>query len=49
MPTSVGMIKTKGLHAIVEAAGNLVKTAHITLVGYEKSTNGSVTVILLAR
>jgi len=43
---SLGMIETKGLVAMVEAADAMVKAANVTLVGYEKIGAGLVTAIV---
>ena len=33
---ALGMVETKGLVAMIEAADAMVKAANVTLVGYEK-------------
>lgn len=33
---ALGMVETKGLTAAIEAADTMVKSANVTLVGYEK-------------
>lgn len=33
---ALGMVETKGLVAAIEAADTMVKSANVTLVGYEK-------------
>jgi microcompartment protein CcmL/EutN len=43
---ALGMIETKGLVAMIEAADAAVKAARVTLVGYEKIGAAFVTVIL---
>ena len=43
---SLGMIETKGLVALIEAADAMVKAAKVTLVGYEKIGGGYVTAIV---
>ncbi len=43
---ALGMIETKGLVAMIEAADAAVKAAKVTLVGYEKIGSGLVTVIV---
>jgi ethanolamine utilization protein EutM len=43
---ALGMIETKGLVAMVEAADAMVKAANVTLVGYEKIGAGLVTAIV---
>lgn len=46
MSIAVGMIETLGFPAVVEVADAMVKSASVTLVGYEKIGNGRVTVII---
>ena len=36
MQEALGMVETKGLVAMIEAADAMVKAANVTLVGYEK-------------
>jgi ethanolamine utilization protein EutM len=43
---ALGMIETKGLVAMIEAADAMVKAANVTLVGWEKIGNGYVTVLV---
>lgn len=43
---AVGMIETRGFVGAVEAADVMVKTAKVTLVGYEKVEQGLVTVMV---
>lgn len=43
---ALGMIETKGLVAMIEAADAAVKAAKVTLVGYEKIGAGFVTAIV---
>ena len=43
MGEALGMIETKGLVAMIEAADAMVKAAKVTLVGWEKSGAGYVT------
>lgn len=43
---ALGMIETKGLVGMVEAADTMVKAAKVTLIGYEKVGGGLVTVIV---
>ena len=43
---ALGMVETKGLVAMVEAADTMVKAAKVTLVGYEKIGSGLVTAIV---
>ena len=43
MGEALGMIETRGLVAMIEAADAMVKAAKVTLVGYEKIGSGYVT------
>jgi len=43
---ALGIIETKGLVALIEAADVAVKTANVELVGYEKPEGGLVTMTL---
>ena len=43
---ALGMIETKGLVGAIEAADAMVKSANVTLVGYEKIGSGFVTVMV---
>src|SRR5256885_16113713 len=43
---ALGMVETKGLVAMIEAADAMVKAANVTLVGYEKIDAGLVTAIV---
>ena len=43
---ALGMIETKGLVGAIEAADAMVKSAHVTLIGYEKIGSGLVTVMV---
>src|ERR1700731_3444377 len=43
MQEALGMVETKGLVAMIEAADAMVKAANVTLVGYEKIGAGFVT------
>ena len=43
MGEALGMIETRGLVALIEAADAMVKAAKVTLVGYEKIGSGYVT------
>jgi len=43
---ALGMIETRGLVAMIEAADAMVKAAQVTLVGYEKIGSGLVTAIV---
>ena len=40
MQEALGMVETKGLVAMIEAADAMVKAANVTLVGYEKGYGG---------
>jgi ethanolamine utilization protein EutM len=46
MMEALGMIETKGLVAMIEAADAMVKAANVTLIGYEKIGAGLVTAIV---
>ncbi len=46
MNNALGMIETKGLVGAIEAADAMVKSANVTLVGYEKIGSGLVTVMV---
>jgi len=46
MKEALGMIETKGLVGIVEAADAMVKAANVTLVAYEKIGGGYVTALV---
>jgi ethanolamine utilization protein EutM len=43
---ALGMVETRGLTAAIEAADTMVKSANVSLVGYEKIGSGLVTVIV---
>ncbi len=43
---ALGMIETKGLVGMVEAADTMVKATKVTLIGYEKVGGGLVTAIV---
>lgn len=43
---ALGMIETRGLVAMIEAADAMVKAANVSLVGYEKIGAGFVTAIV---
>jgi microcompartment protein CcmL/EutN len=43
---ALGMIETRGLVAMVEAADAMVKAAKVTLVGWEKIGSGYVTALV---
>ena len=42
----MGMIETRGLVALIEAADAMVKAAKVTIVGWEKIGSGYVTVMV---
>lgn len=46
MGEALGMVETKGLVAMIEAADAMVKAAKVTLVGWEKIGAGYVTAIV---
>ncbi|HRE28047.1 MAG TPA: BMC domain-containing protein, partial [Anaerolineales bacterium] len=43
---ALGLIETRGLVAMIEAADAMVKAANVTLVGVEKIGSGLVTVMV---
>ena len=43
---ALGMIETKGLVGAIEAADAMVKSANVSLIGYEKIGSGLVTVMV---
>ena len=43
---ALGMVETKGLVGAIEAADAMVKSANVSLVGYEKIGSGLVTVLV---
>ena len=43
---ALGMVETKGLTAMIEAADAMVKSANVVLIGYEKIGSGLVTVMV---
>jgi microcompartment protein CcmL/EutN len=43
---ALGMIETRGLVSLVEAADAMIKAANVKLVGYEKTGGGLVTVLV---
>jgi ethanolamine utilization protein EutM/ethanolamine utilization protein EutN len=45
MGEALGMIETRGLVSLIEAADAMVKAAKVTLVGWEKIGSGYVTVL----
>jgi microcompartment protein CcmL/EutN len=46
MSEALGMVETKGLVAMIEAADAMVKAANVTLVGWEKIGAGYVTTMV---
>jgi ethanolamine utilization protein EutM len=46
MDDALGMIETRGLVAMIEAADAMVKAAQVGIVGWEKIGNGYVTVLV---
>lgn len=44
---ALGMIETKGLTALIEAADAAVKAANVTLLGWQKIGSGLVTVMFV--
>ena len=46
MGESLGMVETRGLVAMIEAADAMVKAANVKVVGWEKVGSGYVTVIV---
>jgi ethanolamine utilization protein EutM len=46
MGSAIGFIETKGLTAAVQAADQMLKTAHVELVGMEKIGSGLITIII---
>jgi len=46
MQEALGMIETRGLIGAIEAADAMVKSANVTLIGYEKIGSGLVTVMV---
>lgn len=46
MGDALGMVETKGLVGAIEAADAMVKSANVTLIGYEKIGSGLVTVMV---
>ena len=45
MGDALGMIETRGLVAMIEAADAAVKAANVTIIGWEKVGSGLVTVL----
>ncbi len=46
MGDALGLVETRGLVAMVEASDAMVKTAKVTLVGWERIGSGYVTAII---
>lgn len=46
MGSAIGFIETRGLTAAIEAADNMLKTAHVELVGMEKIGSGLITIVV---
>ncbi len=46
MNDALGMVETRGLVAVIEAADAMLKTAKVTLLGCEKIGEGFVTVLV---
>ena len=46
MSEALGMVETKGLVGAIEAADAMVKSANVSLMGYEKIGSGLVTVMV---
>jgi microcompartment protein CcmL/EutN len=46
MNDALGMIETKGLVGAIEASDAMVKSANVSLIGYEKIGSGLVTVMV---
>jgi ethanolamine utilization protein EutM len=46
MSEALGMVETKGLVAMIEAADAMVKAANVTLIGWEKIGAGYVTTMV---
>lgn len=44
---ALGMIETKGLIALIEASDAMLKSANVTIVGWEKVGSGMVTVFVV--
>src|SRR5881409_1099824 len=44
---ALGMVETKGLVALVEASDAMVKSANVTLIGWQKIGSGLVTALVL--
>ena len=44
---ALGMIETKGLVALIEASDAMLKSANVTLIGWQKIGSGLVTALVL--
>src|ERR1700738_4560984 len=44
---ALGMVETKGLEALVEACDAMLKSANVTLLGWQKIGSGLVTALVL--
>src|ERR1700739_4643000 len=44
---ALGMIETKGLTALIEASDAMLKSANVTLIGWQKIGSGMVTALVL--
>src|SRR5438094_3709301 len=44
---ALGMIETKGLTALIEASDAMLKSANVTLIGWQKIGSGLVTALVL--
>ena len=44
---ALGMIETKGLTALIEACDAMLKSANVTLIGWQKIGSGLVTALVL--
>lgn len=46
MGEALGMVETRGMVALIEAADAMVKAANVTVVGWQKIGSGYVTVLV---
>jgi ethanolamine utilization protein EutM len=46
MGEALGLVETRGLVAMIEAADAMVKAANVTVIGWEKIGSGYVTVLV---
>jgi ethanolamine utilization protein EutM len=44
---ALGMIETKGLVALIEASDTMIKSANVTLIGWQKIGSGLVTALVV--